>query len=374
MTKAAELAKMGEVLTNSQIGGRRNIIINGAMQISQRSTSVSSLNSDGYHTLDRWKMAFNTSGDITMSQDSSDTPNGFGSALKISTTTADTSIAGGEYLLLQCLNEGQNLQSIKKGTADAETLTLSFYVKGNANATYAVELSDDDNGRKVSKTFSVTSSWNRVVLTFPADATGELTNDNNNSLVVRFFLHGGSDYTSGTLNSNWSGSPASGSRAAGIDSILDSTSRTFHLTGVQLEVGSVATPFEHRSFGEELALCQRYFHSVNALGHSTPTDSAYARYITFAQDTNATRWFHDFPVTMRATPSLTLDNITSSTVQGFNYVNHASPTLSSSSLSESSRQHAQVIFIWGSGITRGDTVSWRWNNQPDASFQFSAEL
>jgi hypothetical protein len=299
MTKAAELAKMGEVLTNSQIGGRRNIIINGAMQISQRSTSVSSLNSDGYHTLDRWKMAFNTSGDITMSQDSSDTPNGFGSALKISTTTADTSIAGGEYLLLQCLNEGQNLQSIKKGTADAETLTLSFYVKGNANATYAVELSDDDNGRKVSKTFSVTSSWNRVVLTFPADATGELTNDNNNSLVVRFFLHAGSDYTSGTLNSNWSGSPASGSRAAGIDSILDSTSRTFHLTGVQLEVGEQATPFEHRSFGEELALCERYYFVLNDGGTDSGELIGNQYGYSSTQSEGVVRWGE-----MRASPSL----------------------------------------------------------------------
>jgi hypothetical protein len=341
--------------------GRRNLIINGAMQVAQRGTSVSSLNSDGYHTLDRWKMAFNTSGDITMSQDSSDTPNGFGSALKISTTTADTSIAAGEYLLLQCLNEGQNLQSIKKGTADAETLTLSFYVKGNANATYAVELADDDNGRKVSKTFSVTSSWNRVVLTFPADATGELTNDNNNSLVVRFFLHAGSDYTSGTLNSNWSGSPASGSRAAGIDSILDSTSRTFHLTGVQLEVGEQATPFEHRSFGEEENLCRRFYQRTGGIAY-------YPWSIVSGQNSTLSRSIQPLITPMRATPSFSTEG--THLVEGT-----SSQTVSSTSIDIATPTTVMINVNSSSGHGEdGSAGRWLAHNTTGAYIIFDAEL
>jgi len=374
MTKAAELAKMGEVLTNSQIGGRRNIVINGAMQVAQRGTSETGISTSGYYTVDRMRIASgSTAGRFTMTQESITDLSGFANAVKLDCTTADTSIAAGELVTIGTRIEGQDLQQLKKGTSDAEKVTVSFYVKGNASATYVFELYDSDNTRQISQSFSVTTSWSRVSLTFDGDTTGAFGDDNNLSLLLQIWLHAGSEYTSGTLSTSWS-SVTAANRAVGISSFFDSTDRTFFLTGLQMEVGEQATPFEHRSFGEELALCQRYFHSVNAGGHPNPTDAAYTRYITFAQDTNATRWFHDFPVTMRATPSLTLDNITSSTVQGFNYVNHSSPTLSSSSFAESSRQHAQVIFNWGSGVTRGDTLSWRWNNQPDASFQFSAEL
>ena len=128
MTKAAELAKMGEVLTNSQIGGRRNIVINGAMQVAQRSTSETGKgDADGYFTLDRYKInvGATSAGRFTMSQ-STDTPNGFANSLKIDCTTADTSIAAGERLTIDYRIEGQDLQQVKKGTADAETMTLSF--------------------------------------------------------------------------------------------------------------------------------------------------------------------------------------------------------------------------------------------------------
>ena len=260
MTKAAELAKMGEVLTNSQIGGRRNIVINGAMQVAQRATSATGLgDSDTYAVCDRWKLVkeATTAGRLTMSQDSS-TPNGFGNSLKLDCTTADTSIAAGEVLLLQQRIEGQDLQQFKKGTSDAEKMTVSFYVKGNASATYVCELHDQDNSRQCSKTFNVTTDWTRIELLFPADTTGAFDNDNARSLNLNIALNAGSDYTSGTLNSSAFASNTNANRYVGISSFFDSTDRTFFITGVQLEVGSVATPFEHRSFGEELALCERY--------------------------------------------------------------------------------------------------------------------
>jgi len=243
-----------------QIGGRRNIIINGAMQVAQRGTSETGIGaSAGYFTLDRFRIQpTSTAGRLTMEQ-VADVHDGFANALKLTCTTADTSIAAGERLLLHQKIEGQDLQQLKKGTSDAEEFTVSFYVKGNANATYALEIYDLDNNRQISKTFSVTTSWNRVILTFPADTTGAYDDDSAASIQMSIFLHAGSTYTSGTLNSSAFASNNNANRAVGISSFFDSTDRTFFLTGLQMEVGSQATPFEHRSFGEEQALCQRYF-------------------------------------------------------------------------------------------------------------------
>ena len=261
MTKAAELAKMGEVLTNSQIGGRRNVIINGAMQVAQRGTSSTGLGaSGGYFTCDRIFIDFVTSGRLTQSQATVTDLPGFANALKLECTTADTSIAASENAILQYRIEGQDLQQFKKGTSDAEKMTISFYVKGNGNATYICELYDADNSRSISQTFSVTSSWTRVVLTYDGDTTGAFDDDNALSLYILFWIHSGSSYNSGTLSTTWS-SVTQANRAVGVSSFFSSTDNTFFLTGLQMELGSQATPFEHRSFGEELALCQRYFES-----------------------------------------------------------------------------------------------------------------
>jgi len=269
MSKAAELAKMGEVLTNSQIGGRRNIVINGAMQVAQRATQVTGLGAaDGYHTLDRWNMEIGdtSAGRFTMDQ-IADGPSGFANSLKLTTTTADTSIAAGEFLKLEQRFEGQDLQQLKKGTSDAEKVTVSFYVKGNAAATYTCELEDVDNTRSINQAFAVTTDWTRVILTFAADTSDPLGNDVNNSLQLNIWLHGGATYSGGTFVSNaWKDIVENTRMAESHTSIFDSDARTFFITGVQMEVGSQATPFEHRSFGEELALCHRYCNALLEYG------------------------------------------------------------------------------------------------------------
>ena len=296
MTKAAELAKMGEVLTNSQIGGRRNIVINGAMQVAQRATSSTDIGgSSGYFTCDRWHMSpSGTAGRLTMTQDSS-APSGFANSIKLDCTTADTSIASSEFLLFTHKFEGQDVQSFAKGTSDAKQFSLSFYVKGNASATYVAELMDEDNSnRHVNKSFSVTTNWTRVELLFPADTTGTLDDDNALSLSLNIWLHAGSDFTSGSLQTTW-GALSQTSRAVGISSFFSSTDNTFFITGVQLEVGNQATPFEHRSFGEEQELCKRYFQKVNNLQCIGTTNTSERLRI------NATL----VPV-MRAGPSLTI--------------------------------------------------------------------
>jgi len=266
MSKAAELAKWGEVSTNGQVSGRRNIIINGAMNVAQRSASVTGIGaSAGYFTCDRWNLNTNNSaGRMTMTQ-TADGPVGFANCLKLDCTTADTSIAAGESLELQQKFEGQDLQSIGKGVVGAKEITLSFYVKANAAFTFGVELYDIDNTRQITKLFDTTTGWVRHELTFPADVddgSSPFGDDNAGSMQVVFWLHGGSNFTGGTLNTTAWANSTNANRAAGIDSFYSSTDNNFFITGVQLEVGSVATPFEHRSFGEELALCQRYYEKL----------------------------------------------------------------------------------------------------------------
>ena len=293
MSKAAELANLIGNINAGGGGVNRNVVINGSMNVAQRATSSTGLgSSNGYFTCDRWRLAFNTSGRITSAQDGSDTPdtNGFANCLKLSTTTADTSIASGEYLFLQQKFEGQHLQAFAKGTSTAKPFALSFYVKGNASATYVAELYDGDNSRQVSKAFNVTTSWNRVELSIPADTTGSFDDDNAVSLNLSIWLHAGSDYTSGTLNETW-GSVTAANRVVGISSILDSTSRTFSITGVQLEVGQNPTSFEHEPFERTLTKCQRYYQVVDFnIQDYTPADG----------------YLHcnvNFPTPMRATPS-----------------------------------------------------------------------
>jgi len=241
--------------------GRRNLVINGAMQVAQRGTSQAGITSsanEGYTTVDRFAFDGGTHSGVFTASQSTDAPTGFSNSLKMDCTTADTSIAAGEYLMLQTRFEGQDVQQLKKGTSSAEKLTVSFYVKANASATYMCELQDNDNARTNGQTFSVTTDWTRVVLTFVGDTTGTLDNDNNLSLRLNFWFHSGSTFNGGTFTSNqWTAT--TNERVGSITSFFDSTDRTFFITGVQLEVGSQATPFEHRSFGEELALCQRYF-------------------------------------------------------------------------------------------------------------------
>ena len=259
MSKAAELAKSGDTLTN-QPSGRKNIVTNGAMQVAQRSVSETGLGAAaGYFTLDRWKIdTANSAGRFTMTQ-TADGPSGFANCLKLDCTTADTSLAASEHLIISQRFEGQDLQQIKKGTSDAELITISFYVKASAAFTFGVELYDADNARQITKLYTTTTGWVRHELTFPADTTGAFTDDNLESLQLGFWLHAGSTFASGTLNTAAWASNTNANRAAGIDSFYSSTDNNFFLTGVQMEIGSQATPFEHRSFGEELALCQRYY-------------------------------------------------------------------------------------------------------------------
>ena len=257
------------------VSGRRNMVINGAMRVAQRGTSSTGLGAaSGYFTLDRFRMSSGSNaGRFTMSQSTVTDLPGFANALKLDCTTADTSTDASENLRLQTLFEGQDLQQLKKGTSSAEKFTVSFYVKGNASATYMVEMFDGDNSRHNTQQFAVTSSWNRISLTFAGDTTGAFDDDNALSLYLTFWLHAGSNFTSGTYTANTWASNTNANRAVGISSFFDSTNRTLEITGLQMEVGDSASDFEHRSFAEELHLCERYYQQVKALQTSSGTQT-----------------------------------------------------------------------------------------------------
>ena len=309
MSLARDIADLASVTTrldtvgaaSGSFGVGRNVLVNGAMNVAQRATSATGLggNADSYHTIDRFKLGAEgtTAGRLTMTQDSSG-PSGFANSLKLACTTADTSIGSGELLVLSQIIEGQDLQRFAKGTSDAKPFAVSFYVKGNASATYVCELFDGDNSRHVCKTFSVTTDWTRVELSFPADTTGAFGDDNGASLYLQIFLHAGSSFNSGTLPATWA-SKTNANRAAGGGSFFDSTARTFFITGIQLEETSV-TDFEHRSFGDELVRCMRYCQNLSAI-----TANPYLANATVHTSTVMTAIIN-LGVQMRTTPTVTL--------------------------------------------------------------------
>ena len=350
--------------------GNRNLIINSAMQVAQRGTSAA-ITSGGYAALDRYRyeLGGGATGRATISQ-SSDAPTGFGSSYKVEVTTADaTPSTGYEYSFKQSF-EGQNLQSLKKGTADAESVTVSFWVKSSVTGTFIVELMDNDNSnRHINKsyTISLANTWEYKTITFAGDTTGALDNDNGNSLHLQFWHGAGSQFTSGSLQTTW-GALAQANRAVGQTNLYATLSNTWQITGVQLEVGDTATPFEHRSYGDELALCSRYTHVLKP-------EQAYGRYRATYNDTGlACNTFYEFPVEMRSVPTLINNNMSSSTFQCYSETDGGfrNPT-GAFTLAEGSKRHAWMSCLTATA-TAGAVGLWRWNNYPSASMVFDAEL
>ena len=261
MSKAAELAAL---IGSGQAQGNKNLIINGAMNVAQRGT-VASVTNGMYGGPDRYAITENNDLVVTLSQDTDvPTGNGFLNSMKVDVTTADSSTAAGEYGFLGQKFEGQNLQRLKKGTSNAESVTLSFWVKSTNTGTYIIQLYDNDNGRHICKSYTVSSSntWEFKTLTFAGDTTGAFGDDNAHSLQVYWWLVAGSDYTSGTLATSWASFTAANA-AVGQVNAVNSTDNNFYLTGVQLEIGDVATAFEHEDFGTTLRKCKRYYEFLN---------------------------------------------------------------------------------------------------------------
>lgn len=247
--------------------GRRNLLYNGAMQIAQRGTSASygSSGSIFYHTADRWKTYANGAGSFTQSVED-DGPTGFTKSLKISCTASATLSAGAGKYFAQEL-EGQDLQHLAYGTASAKTMTFSFWVKSNVVTDYhtvVFHFKDGTNTYLLSKTYSVSAAdtWEHKTITVPGATVGSgILNDNSAyGMSIRFWLSAGTNFTgSGVTNSNWAQWTDNEDIAPLYDQDLSTSGDYWQVTGLQLEVGSEATPFEHMAFGDELVRCQRYF-------------------------------------------------------------------------------------------------------------------
>jgi hypothetical protein len=246
----------------------RNVIINGGMSVAQRNTSVTSITSGGYYTADRWYANAGSAGTWTQSvENDGPTGSGFRKSLKMLCTTAATSLSAGANLDIYQALEGQDLQRFTKGTSSAKQFALSFWVKSNVTGTFVAWLADMDNTRSVGATYTISASgvWEKKTIIFPADTTGVFDNDNAASLRLRFHLVAGSTYTSGTLNTLWA-TTVDANSAVGQVNLAAAINNYWQITGVQLEAGLVATPFEFEPFETTLRKCQRYYESSATYG------------------------------------------------------------------------------------------------------------
>lgn len=260
--------------------GGKNILINGNMNIHQRSGSlVTGISNTSYNTADRWLIEDSMDTAI-LSQivDATDFPTNteFRKSLKTNCTTSKATnlLSPNDTLKIVQRIEGQNLQVLKKGTSSAESVTVSFWVKSNLTGTFICELDDTQNSKQVSKAYTINSSntWEFKTITFPPDTNvdGTLNNDNLSRLQISFWLVAGANFNvnNGTLNSSAWASYTNNTRAVGQVNFVSSNTNSFWITGIQMEIGSITNPFEYRSYGEELILCQRYYQRFNSFGQS----------------------------------------------------------------------------------------------------------
>ena len=241
----------------------RNMIINGAMQVAQRGTGFSAVTATGYQ-IDRFETTLQGLGAYTITQNTTaPTSEGFTQSYKIDCTSADASPSATDFLFISHKIEGQNLQHLRKGTSDAKSVTLSFWCRCTKTGNIQVNLNDWDNTRIIGQAVTISSAdtWEKKTLTFAGDTSGVLGNDNGASLVLEWWLDKGSNFSGGAVPTSWE-ALSSADRAAGCTLAFgDNAANDFYITGVQLELGSVvATPFEHRSYADELRRCQRYYY------------------------------------------------------------------------------------------------------------------
>jgi hypothetical protein len=341
-----------------------NLIINGAMQVAQRGTSDTGFTSSSYMA-DRFRINVSNMGTWD-GANSSTAPSGFTNSCRFDCTTADSSPAATDFVNFKQIFEGQNLQHLKYGTASAESLTLSFWVRSNKTGTYTVELDRENTDfNSISYSISSANTWEYKTVTFSGLTSSSIPNDNTEGLKINWWLGAGSNYSSGTQTNNTWHTTTANRLASGQVNLADSTDNDWYITGVQLEVGSVATPFERRSYGDELAKCQRYY--WNLLLEKGQTDV----YLGNAAQYNSSTAFMVLhpPVTMRAEPSLDVSN---GTAHFATLVNEIVNSFSTWGIDGRNSAAAFTVSASVSG-TAGQALFTRSQNT-SAKFAFSAEL
>jgi len=356
------------VTTASPSLGRRNMILNGSMAVAQRGTSETGVTTSDVYVVDRFSNNVVDTAEFTISQ-STTAPTGFASSLKWENTTANASPTSGQYASINQKIEAQNLQHLKYGTSDAQSVTLSFWVRSNKTGTYIIELLQPDaTNRHINKSYTINSAdtWEQKTITFEGDTSGVINNDNGIGLIVAWWLNAGSGFSSGTLQTSW-GALDQTARAVGQVNLADTIGNDFYLTGVQLEVGSVATPFEHRSYGEELQSCLRYFWKITG-GTSNKDNFAIG---TTWSSTQIFSQIH-FPVPMRAEAST--GDITEFDIQAI--VAGNGYNVSFDSFSDMHEYGGRVTFNVDTGtpFTAGQAILVRTADSASSFIAFDAEL
>jgi hypothetical protein len=291
VTGSIEATQVGT--TVSQLFGMRNRIINGAMVIDQRNAGASVTVTTGTYTLDRWIALATAASKYSVQQNAAAVtpPAGFINYLGVTSLSAYSISSSDAFWLAQRV-EGLNVADLAWGTANAQTVTLSFWVRSSLTGTFGGSIQNSARNRSYPFTYtiSVADTWEQKSITIAGDTSGTWLTTNGIGLRVLIGLGVGSTF-SGTAGA-WAGSDFRG--ATGATSVVGTSGATFYITGVQLEVGSTATPFERRLYGQELALCQRYYQVASSISvvAASADGSGFAATIPFKMD-------------MRATPTVT---------------------------------------------------------------------
>lgn len=374
MTRNADIAKILGRSEKDNAGNQslvkpgRNLVINGAMQVAQRGTSSTSQTTGGYKTVDRFYHQIHNFGTWDITQDTDvPTGQGFTKSAKWVCTTADASPATNDHVVFYQLIEAQNLQRLKYGTSNANSLTASFWVKSNKTGIYTIELyKPDQTVQQISKTISITSAdtWEYKTVTFPGNTLSGIDNNNGIGLYFIIWMGTGPDYNSGTFsNGSWANDVTANRVSSSNVNLGDSTSNYINFTGVQFEEGNTATPFEHKPYVQDMTECLRYFNRYRKT-------NSYGEFVTI-RTYSATQGtgLHQFPTPMRAAPTLSIDKTVNGTYFAYN-LNAISITGTDGNFTSCGfhATSASNSFVTGGGaVIQSNAVQ-------DISFNLNAEL
>jgi hypothetical protein len=352
----------------------KNRIINGDMRIDQRNAGASvTASTTGAYALDRWYLEEATDGAATVQQ-VSDGPTGFTNSLKVTVTSTDTSIGASQYFEVDQNIEGFNTADLSFGTASASTITISFWVKSSLTGTFGGSIRNSAANRSYpfSYTINAANTWEKETITIAGDTTGTWIGATNGiGLRLTFALAAGSSL-SGTVNT-WAG--ANLLAPTGSTNLMGTASATWQVTGVQLEQNTSATPFERRLYNQELANCQRYFYSYNGGSPFNTDGGGYARQPLFVTSSTGSKWYPQYPVPMRACPTVSSANMASAATDIYNYSTATNLSITSVVGNEGSIVAGQLQFNVASGFSVGNTATWRFEGTNSGTYiWFSAEL
>ena len=291
-------ANTGVAILDANTPAFRNRILNGSMVLDQRNAGASvTPTSTGSSTflLDRWKADISQASKFSVQQ-SSTAPTGFTNSMAVTSLSA-YAVGAGEVFAITQIIEGYNIADFGWGAAGASSITLSFWVRSSLTGTFGIVLENSANNRSYPATYTISAAntWEQKSITIAGDTTGTWVTNNGKGVQVKFGLGIGSSL-SGTAG-EWAAADYWG--ATGATSVVGTNGATFYITGVQLEKGSTATSFDYRSYGTELALCQRYYQFVGGTASGFPMFQGYSgAAINFRQPIS-------FPVAMRSSPTAT---------------------------------------------------------------------